>query len=190
MKPRSPRGYRAKGNQGERQAKALLEAWGYTVLNGAMAEPGCDLILNPKAAVEVKNRSWASIGGVERATLLVAAEALRKRGVAHWCLLHEDAGWFLCSIGRKPDGRVGLVLKQPIKAAPYPLGDRAPGGSDALELFAESGAVASNPGAAAPPAMPSDREGMCDRVTGVRRDCERHEGHYGPCGKPDPNGGD
>ena len=141
MKPHTAYGRRKKGNQGEREAKAILERHGYLVLNGAMAEPGCDLILEPKGAVEVKNRSWASIGGVERSYLLVAAEALRRKGVAHWCLFREADGWFLCSIGRKADGRIGLLLKRPIKAPPSQLSSQAPGREDALGLFAESGAA-------------------------------------------------
>ena len=110
--PRSPRGRKAKGDLGERQAKAILQGWGLTVLDGRMTEPGVDLILNPEAVVEVKNHSWSALGGIARQDLFKAAELHRRKGVAHWCLFHEPEGWLLARIGLNPKTfRVGLVYR-------------------------------------------------------------------------------
>lgn len=137
--PRSPRGRKAKGDLGERQVRNLLQSvYGLKVLDGRMTEPGCDLILNPQAVVEVKNRPWRTIGGVERAALLGAAIYHRTGGVAHWLITHEDGGWQLSMIDRKADGRIGLVYRQAISTTDARKAPLPPGFPTALGLGATS----------------------------------------------------
>lgn len=134
--PRSPRGRKAKGDLGERQAKAILEAYGLKVLDGRMTEPGCDLILNPQAVVEVKNCPWASIGGTDRKSLLAAAEIHRARGIAHWVITFESDGPKLGWIDRGPTGKIGLVYRQPLDWPGARLNPLPPGFPKALGTVA------------------------------------------------------
>lgn len=130
--PQSPRGKRAKGNQGEREVRNILEAAGFPVVNGAMAEPGVDLWINPEIAVEVKNNPWRVIGGTKRKELLAAADYQRARGRPHWVITHEAEGWQVAEIGRTPDGRIGLLLKRPLASLRRDSTPRHPGAEGAL----------------------------------------------------------
>lgn len=88
-RPRSPSGFRSKGNLGERVIRERLERLGHTVLDGKMAESAVDLILLCcQELVEVKTQGWSDLPSPKRRVCAQAGDRWRAKGYRHTVICH------------------------------------------------------------------------------------------------------